>query len=207
MAGVKIWLFAIRFVSLGFKKLSHLLILLISGLGMFRSLVSELCARVITVSGLCVLRIFISELCWQHCCWRCSVFLFAIVTGSENTKINVKITTIFLENQRKKRRRILYMSSLSMWTAVKCKCERGWVADSWGEAALLNSNVCWRHLHGFLPPIYPCLKGLCHEMNIFLKASILSVPAQIVFTIFCFLIEEKKNSKFRLLLWKYLLIF
>ncbi len=65
------------------KKLDHLLILLISGLGMVRSPVSELCAPVIPVSGLCVLLIFISELCWQHSCWCCSVFLFVIIMGSE----------------------------------------------------------------------------------------------------------------------------
>ncbi len=68
---------------LDFKKLDHLLIFLISGLGMVRSPVSELCARMIPVSGLCVLLIFISELCQQHSCWCCSVFLFGTVTGPE----------------------------------------------------------------------------------------------------------------------------
>jgi hypothetical protein len=73
----------VNFYFLGFRKLDHLLIFLISGLGMLRSPVSELCARVIPVSGLCGLLVFISELCWQHSCWRCSVFVFVIKTGSE----------------------------------------------------------------------------------------------------------------------------
>jgi hypothetical protein len=46
-----------------------------------------------------------------------------------------------------------------------------------------------------LPGGWVFLKGLCHEMNIFLKTynnkQVLSVHVLIVFTFFCFLVDEK----------------
>ncbi len=48
------------------------------------------------------------------------------------------------------------------------------------------------------------LKGVCHAMNIFLKAVLYML---FVFTIFRFLVVEKNQTqKFSLLLWNYLLI-
>ncbi len=49
------------------------------------------------------------------------------------------------------------------------------------------------------------LKGLCHEMNTFLKAYydkyVLPVHVLIVFTIFCFLLEWKKSHNVLSILW------
>jgi hypothetical protein len=49
------------------------------------------------------------------------------------------------------------------------------------------------------------LKGVCHKMN-FVKAydnkKKLSVQTLIVFTIFCFLVDEKSYSNYKLAHWK-----